>query len=185
MRVWAFFFSELRIRGLFLCSDSSLNLAPAAPGVLWAEICLSWWGTDAWEHRVMLHEENCSWKEQEPAQWSHWLRRTILEDFLLCRAPGGNSEAAQRKWVHLLKNEKVSQPQLFSFDIHTTFQLPFLSQIIASQGPQEVDREIVRLLGGVRTELPVIYKLVIAAQQWRTKQPPNGIPSASSSHSFK
>lgn len=80
------------------------------------------------------------------------------------------------------QNEKVSQPQLFSFDIHLTFQLPFLSQIIASQGPQEVDREIVRLLGGVRTELPMIYKAVIAAQPLLCKEEQSNRPAASLLH---
>lgn len=87
------------------------------------------------------------------------------------------------------QNEKVIQPQIFSFDIHVTFQLPFLSQIIASQGLQEVDREIGRLLGGVRTELTMIYKLVIAAYPLLCNEEqsnhPSSIPFASSSSSFK
>lgn len=80
------------------------------------------------------------------------------------------------------QNEKVSQAPVFSFDTHVTFQLPFLSQIIASQGPQEVDREIVRLLGGVRTELPMIYKPVIAAQQLLCNEEQSNHPAASLLH---
>lgn len=77
------------------------------------------------------------------------------------------------------QNEKVSQPQLFSFDIQAPAQVPFLLQIIASQGLQEADREIVRLLGGVRTELPRIYKLVIAAQPLLCNEEQSKHPTAS------
>lgn len=102
----------------------------------------------------------------------------------------------QRKTVSKAKemsafaeNEKVIQPQIFGSDIHVTFQLPFLSQIIASQGLQEVDREIGRLLGGVRTELTVIYKLVIAVYPLLCDEEqsnhPNSNPLASSSYSSK
>lgn len=91
--------------------------------------------------------------------------------------------AKKRKGNECICSKWKGQPgTTFSFDTHVTFQLPFLSQIIASQGPQEVDREIVRLWGGVRTELPMIYKPVIAAQPLLCDEEQSNHPAASLWH---
>lgn len=145
-----------------------------------AEICLSLWGTestksDAPRGKLLL-------KGTEAGTMEPLIKENNPGGFPLLPSFRRKQQSNAKEMSAFAQNEKVSQPQLFSFDIHVTFQLPFLSQIIASQGPQEVDREIVRLLGGVRTELPVIYKLVIAAQPLLCHEEQSSHPTASLLH---
>lgn len=151
-----------------------------------AEIHLSLWGTESTERdapRGKLLLKGTEAGTMEPV-----IKENNPGGFPIMPSFRRKQRSDAKEMSAFAQNEKVSQPQLFSFDIHAPAQLPFLSQIIASQGPQEADREIVRLLGGVRTELPMIYKLVIAAQPLLCNEEQRATqqhPFASSSHSFK
>lgn len=61
------------------------------------------------------------WKEQKPAQWSHWLRRTIMEDFLLCQTSEGNCK--QCKGNECICSKWKGQPA-------TNFQLWYTRNIL-------------------------------------------------------
>lgn len=87
------------MRGLLPYSDSHLNVTRAAGGVLSSITAepnhSSSWDTDAPHKKQAEMLRAAHRKEQQPAQWSQWLMRTIVEDFLLCQASEENSK--QRK----------------------------------------------------------------------------------------
>lgn len=125
-----FFFSKPKIRGLFPYSDSILNLAHTPRAILppmAAELKhLSFWGSDAWQHREQHSMRSTARPSALPAEGNRSRHNGATDE-------GEQSwrisyyAKLQRETVSNVKemsafaqNEKVSQAQIFSFDIHIT-----------------------------------------------------------------